>query len=73
MDLIHPLRAEELQLLAQLRRARQGLRAKPLAMAVNLCTPNFAGGLAGNLQGPLVPFDNAFFSGHPSCIGAPRR
>jgi uncharacterized membrane protein len=30
MDLIHTLRAEEQQLLAQLRKARQGLRAKPL-------------------------------------------
>jgi hypothetical protein len=43
-------------------RANFTLRAKPLAIAVNLCTPDFSQGLAGNLTGPLVPFDNAFFS-----------
>jgi hypothetical protein len=44
-------------------RADFRLRAQPLAMAVNLCTPDFSGGLgSANLTGPLVPFDNAFFS-----------
>jgi MYXO-CTERM domain-containing protein len=37
------------------------LREKPFPVAVNLCTPDFSGGFQ-NLNGPLVPFDNAFFS-----------
>lgn len=37
------------------------LRQKPFPVAVNLCIPNLSGGL-GNLNGPLVPFDNAFYS-----------
>jgi MYXO-CTERM domain-containing protein len=51
------------QLFADNKRADFKLRAMPLAIAVNLCTPDFSGGLtSANLQGPLVPFDNAFFS-----------
>jgi MYXO-CTERM domain-containing protein len=41
------------------------LRAQPISVAVNLCTPDFmgAGGFdPSKLTGPLVPFDNAFFS-----------
>jgi hypothetical protein len=40
------------------------LREQPFPVGVNLCTPNFMGGGGGlpNLTGPLVPFDNAFFS-----------
>jgi hypothetical protein len=49
-------------LFAESNRPDWKLRAQPLAMAVNLCTPNFSGGLGANLTGPLVPFDNAFFS-----------
>jgi len=37
------------------------LKEKPLPVAVNLCTPDFSNGFQ-NLSGPLVPFDNAFFS-----------
>lgn len=37
------------------------LRQHPLPVAVNLCTPDFSGGLS-NLTGPLVPFNNAFYS-----------
>ena len=43
-------------------RADFKLRAQPLAIAVNLCTVDFSGGITGNLAGPLIPFDNAFFS-----------
>jgi MYXO-CTERM domain-containing protein len=43
-------------------RADFKLRAQPLAIAVNLCTVDFSAGITGNLAGPLIPFDNAFFS-----------
>jgi MYXO-CTERM domain-containing protein len=50
-------------LFADNNRADWKLRAQPLAMAVNLCTIDFSQGFGGaGFEGPLVPFDNAFFS-----------
>jgi hypothetical protein len=48
-------------LFASVGRADFTLREKPLPVGVNVCVPNFQGGF-GNLNGPLVPFDNAFYS-----------